>query len=149
MKSYWLCRSACASPRRRAVGTELCRTSTTPTSAGYTYLGQFIDHDITFDPTSTLQRENECPTGPAAPDQVCDAGADGDGKESNEGGPPQWQAPVDHWSYREEARPMLYAGLDLSRKRLDFHLLGEWGETVAAMSAVSAGGFQVAVRCMT
>jgi hypothetical protein len=27
--------------------------------AGYTYLGQFIDHDITFDPTSTLQREND------------------------------------------------------------------------------------------
>jgi hypothetical protein len=30
-----------------------------PISAGYTYLGQFIDHDITFDPTSTLQREND------------------------------------------------------------------------------------------
>jgi hypothetical protein len=28
-------------------------------SAGYTYLGQFMDHDITFDPTSTLQREND------------------------------------------------------------------------------------------
>jgi hypothetical protein len=27
--------------------------------AGYTYLGQFIDHDITFDPTSTLQRAND------------------------------------------------------------------------------------------
>lgn len=27
--------------------------------AGYTYLGQFIDHDITFDPTSTLQRQND------------------------------------------------------------------------------------------
>lgn len=27
--------------------------------AGYTYLGQFVDHDITFDPTSTLQREND------------------------------------------------------------------------------------------
>ncbi len=27
--------------------------------AGYTYLGQFIDHDITFDPTSTLQRLND------------------------------------------------------------------------------------------
>jgi len=26
--------------------------------AGYTYLGQFIAHDITFDPTSTLQRQN-------------------------------------------------------------------------------------------
>lgn len=27
--------------------------------AGYTYLGQFIDHDITFDPVSTLQAEND------------------------------------------------------------------------------------------
>jgi hypothetical protein len=27
--------------------------------AGYTYLGQFIDHDITFDPTSILQRDND------------------------------------------------------------------------------------------
>src|SRR5438132_9715152 len=25
--------------------------------AGYTYLGQFIDHDITFDPVSSLQRQ--------------------------------------------------------------------------------------------
>ncbi len=27
--------------------------------AAYTYLGQFIDHDITFDPTSSLQRDND------------------------------------------------------------------------------------------
>lgn len=27
--------------------------------AGYTYLGQFIDHDITFDPVSSLQREDD------------------------------------------------------------------------------------------
>jgi hypothetical protein len=27
--------------------------------AGYTYLGQFIDHDITFDPVSLLQRDND------------------------------------------------------------------------------------------
>ncbi|HEV2787419.1 MAG TPA: heme peroxidase family protein [Solirubrobacteraceae bacterium] len=27
--------------------------------AGYTYLGQFIDHDITFDPTSQLQKVND------------------------------------------------------------------------------------------
>ncbi|MGI9490865.1 MAG: peroxidase family protein, partial [Geminicoccaceae bacterium] len=27
--------------------------------AGYTYLGQFIDHDITFDPTSSLMRQND------------------------------------------------------------------------------------------
>jgi hypothetical protein len=28
-------------------------------SAGYTYLGQFIDHDITFDPSSSLQKDND------------------------------------------------------------------------------------------
>ncbi|HNP88964.1 MAG TPA: heme peroxidase family protein [Kouleothrix sp.] len=28
-------------------------------SAGYTYLGQFIDHDLTFDPNSSLQRQND------------------------------------------------------------------------------------------
>ncbi|HEX7151492.1 MAG TPA: heme peroxidase family protein [Thermoanaerobaculia bacterium] len=27
--------------------------------SGYTYFGQFIDHDITFDPTSSLQRQND------------------------------------------------------------------------------------------
>ena len=27
--------------------------------AGYTYLGQFIDHDVTFDPTSQLERDND------------------------------------------------------------------------------------------
>jgi hypothetical protein len=27
--------------------------------AGFTYLGQFIDHDLTFDPTSSLQRQND------------------------------------------------------------------------------------------
>ena len=26
---------------------------------GYTYFGQFIDHDLTFDPTSSLQRQND------------------------------------------------------------------------------------------
>ncbi len=28
-------------------------------SAGFTYLGQFIDHDITFDPASSLQKQND------------------------------------------------------------------------------------------
>ncbi len=28
-------------------------------AAGYTYLGQFIDHDITFDPASSLQMQND------------------------------------------------------------------------------------------
>ena len=27
--------------------------------AGYTYVGQFVDHDITFDPSSVLQRRND------------------------------------------------------------------------------------------
>lgn len=27
--------------------------------AGYTYVGQFLDHDVTFDPTSQLQRQND------------------------------------------------------------------------------------------
>ncbi len=27
--------------------------------AGYTYVGQFVDHDITFDPTSVLERRND------------------------------------------------------------------------------------------
>jgi hypothetical protein len=27
--------------------------------AGYTYFGQFVDHDVTFDPTSSLQRHND------------------------------------------------------------------------------------------
>lgn len=30
-----------------------------PIPAGYTYLGQFIDHDITFDPVSSLQRQHD------------------------------------------------------------------------------------------
>lgn len=29
------------------------------TPAGYTYFGQFIDHDITFDPASSLMRQND------------------------------------------------------------------------------------------
>src|SRR3989441_9587283 len=28
-------------------------------SAGYTYLGQFIDHDLTFDPASSLQKQDD------------------------------------------------------------------------------------------
>src|SRR5207244_10790043 len=27
--------------------------------AGFTYFGQFVDHDLTFDPTSQLQRDND------------------------------------------------------------------------------------------
>jgi hypothetical protein len=28
-------------------------------SAGFTFLGQFLDHDLTFDPTSSLERQND------------------------------------------------------------------------------------------
>src|SRR4030081_1391838 len=28
-------------------------------AAGYTYLGQFIDHDLTFDPASRVQKDND------------------------------------------------------------------------------------------
>jgi hypothetical protein len=27
--------------------------------AGFTFLGQFLDHDITFDPISSLERQND------------------------------------------------------------------------------------------
>ncbi len=27
--------------------------------SGFTFLGQFIDHDLTFDPTSSLERQND------------------------------------------------------------------------------------------
>ena len=43
-----------AAPAREADG------AATPRSPpGYTYLGQFVDHDITFDPTSKLERDND------------------------------------------------------------------------------------------
>jgi hypothetical protein len=35
------------------------RATSNTLPAGYTYLGQFIDHDITFDPTSSLMRAND------------------------------------------------------------------------------------------
>lgn len=36
--------------------TEFDDEENTGIAAGYTYLGQFIDHDLTFDPASSLQR---------------------------------------------------------------------------------------------
>jgi hypothetical protein len=39
--------------------TEPDNEENTGISAGYTYLGQFIDHDITFDPVSSLQKRND------------------------------------------------------------------------------------------
>jgi hypothetical protein len=49
----------------RAIAGVMRETADTPSSdnpvlpSGYTYLGQFIDHDITFDPASQLQRRND------------------------------------------------------------------------------------------
>ncbi|HTR68124.1 MAG TPA: heme peroxidase family protein [Terriglobales bacterium] len=39
--------------------TEVDDEENTGISAGYTYLGQFIDHDLTFDPASSLERQND------------------------------------------------------------------------------------------
>jgi transposase len=50
--------------------------------------------------------------------------------ECHEEGPPQWHAPRVSDGATKEAPDMLYAGLDLSRKRLDVHLLEEGGGTV-------------------
>jgi len=47
---------AIADSMREAAGTG-ADNPTIP--AGYVYLGQFIDHDVTFDPTSQLQRRND------------------------------------------------------------------------------------------
>jgi hypothetical protein len=51
-------------PVINALARELIRTTSFSTGnrrvpAGYTYLGQFIDHDITFDPTSKLDRDTD------------------------------------------------------------------------------------------
>jgi hypothetical protein len=39
--------------------TEVDDEENTGISAGYTYLGQFIDHDLTFDPASSLQKQDD------------------------------------------------------------------------------------------
>lgn len=39
--------------------TEADAEENTGISAGYTYFGQFIDHDLTFDPASSLQKAND------------------------------------------------------------------------------------------
>ena len=39
--------------------TEIDDEENTGISAGYTYLGQFIDHDLTFDPASSLQKQDD------------------------------------------------------------------------------------------
>jgi hypothetical protein len=49
----------------RAIAQKMVEQDETPDGdnprlpAGYTYLGQFIDHDITFDPASSLQKRND------------------------------------------------------------------------------------------
>src|SRR5207244_2681309 len=57
--------------------------------------------------------------------------------ECDEGGPPRWQAPSLS-TEATERRPvaMLHVGLDLSRRRLDFHLLDGEGCTVDAGATV-------------
>lgn len=48
-----------------ALADGMCDTAAAPAGdnaghpAGYTFLGQFVDHDITFDPVSSLQRRND------------------------------------------------------------------------------------------
>ena len=44
---------------RRMVYAEQASDTNPWVPAGYTYLGQFIDHDLTFDPTSRLDRDND------------------------------------------------------------------------------------------
>jgi hypothetical protein len=69
----------------------------TPTiTAGFTFLGQFLDHDMTFDPTSSLARQQDPESirnfripaldldsvyggGPGASPQLYDQTVDGDG----------------------------------------------------------------------
>lgn len=41
------------------IGGEFKTTGKPAISAGFTYLGQFIDHDLTFDPASSLQKTND------------------------------------------------------------------------------------------
>jgi hypothetical protein len=48
------------SPMPSAAGADAVQPGENPDiPSGYTYLGQFVDHDITFDPTSVLQRRND------------------------------------------------------------------------------------------
>lgn len=52
-------RSAATSNRTTSLGTEPAPSQDSEIPAGYTYLGQFIDHDLTFDPVTSLQRDND------------------------------------------------------------------------------------------
>ena len=57
------------------------------------------------------------------------------GKEGDEEGPPRWKTPAVQRETEGRPDPTLYAGLDLSRRRLDFRLLDSAGETVEAGAA--------------
>jgi hypothetical protein len=55
--SCWRCPSKCASRRRQRLGRHNPKLRQPRHPGRLHLLGQFIDHDITFDPTSTLQRD--------------------------------------------------------------------------------------------
>ncbi|MGA2481501.1 MAG: heme peroxidase family protein [Candidatus Acidiferrales bacterium] len=76
-------------------------------SAGYTYLGQFIDHDLTFDPASSLQRQND-------PDALVDFRTPRFDLDSVYGRGPNDQP----YLYRDDGRTMLL-GAPLAPNRTD------------------------------
>lgn len=45
--------------QNQSAALSLLRDHASANPAGYTYLGQFVDHDITFDPASSLMRRND------------------------------------------------------------------------------------------
>jgi hypothetical protein len=81
--------------------------------AGYTYLGQFIDHDITFDPVSSLQRQND-------PDALHDFRTPRYDLDSLYG-----RGPADQpYLYRSGAQPLLHPSLGFDQRGVMF-LQGE------------------------
>lgn len=52
-------REGSATPSGWAPGQPLQDNDNPAIPAGYTYFGQFVDHDITFDPASSLQQQND------------------------------------------------------------------------------------------
>jgi hypothetical protein len=91
--------------------------------AGYTYLGQFIDHDITFDPVSSLQRQND-------PDALHDFRTPRFDLDSLYG-----RGPADQpYLYRNGARPDPHPRLGFDRRGvmlLEGELVGEPGSPFA------------------
>ena len=68
-------------------------------AAGYTYLGQFIDHDLTFDPASSLERQND-------PDGLVDYRTPRFDLDNVYGRGPDYQP----YLYRDDGRTMLLYG---------------------------------------